>query len=111
MNKGFGPLLPFFNCQRWDIIIGRGIVQQGEIANKFTILFTFRKHAIIITVIKMKKIVWDWNGTLFDDIDLCLECINTLLVHHGLSCLPDKEAYRKVGSLTAIFINELHFSA
>ena len=18
MNKGFGPLLPFFNCQRWD---------------------------------------------------------------------------------------------
>ncbi|MBM6808513.1 HAD family hydrolase [Faecalicoccus pleomorphus] len=44
----------------------------------------------------MKKIVWDWNGTLFDDIDLCLECINNLLVHHGLSCLPDKEAYRKV---------------
>ena len=33
---------------------------------------------------------------MFDDIDLCLECINNLLVHHGLSCLPDKEAYRKV---------------
>lgn len=44
----------------------------------------------------MKKIVWDWNGTLFDDIDLCLECINTLLSHHGLDRLPDKEAYRKV---------------
>lgn len=44
----------------------------------------------------MKKIVWDWNGTLFDDVDLCLYCINTLLNRYKLPVLPDLEAYRNV---------------
>jgi len=28
---------------------------------------------------KKKAIIWDWNGTLLDDIDVCLSCINSLL--------------------------------
>jgi len=24
-------------------------------------------------------IIWDWNGTLLNDVDICLECINSLL--------------------------------
>lgn len=26
-----------------------------------------------------KAIIWDWNGTLLDDIDICISCINSLL--------------------------------
>ena len=32
----------------------------------------------------MKYVIWDWNGTLFDDLDFCLESINLLLQRHGL---------------------------
>ena len=35
----------------------------------------------------LKKIVWDWNGTLLDDVDLCFSCINRLLVNHDLKPL------------------------
>lgn len=44
----------------------------------------------------MKRIVWDWNGTLFDDVDLCFDCINQLLINHSLSPLQDLNAYRNV---------------
>ena len=26
-----------------------------------------------------KTIIWDWNGTLLNDVDICIECMNTLL--------------------------------
>lgn len=44
----------------------------------------------------MKRIVWDWNGTLFDDIKLCFECINRLLCAHDLTPLDSVEKYRNV---------------
>ena len=44
----------------------------------------------------MKKIVWDWNGTLFDDVQLCLSCINALLRRYQVPVLKDLSAYRKV---------------
>lgn len=44
----------------------------------------------------LKRIVWDWNGTLFDDVDLCFSCINRLLVHHGLEELHTLDQYRNV---------------
>ena len=44
----------------------------------------------------MDHIVWDWNGTLFDDVRLCLDCINRLLQKHGLSPLETLEQYREV---------------
>lgn len=42
----------------------------------------------------LKKIVWDWNGTLLDDVQLCFECINRLLMHHDLPTLSSLESYR-----------------
>ena len=27
----------------------------------------------------MKYIIWDWNGTLLDDVPLCVEIMNTML--------------------------------
>ena len=44
----------------------------------------------------MDHIVWDWNGTLFDDVQLCFDCINRLLQRHGLRPLQTLEQYRAV---------------
>ncbi len=33
---------------------------------------------------KFKHIIWDWNGTLFDDAKLCFEIINEILADNGL---------------------------
>lgn len=44
----------------------------------------------------MKYIVWDWNGTLFNDVDLCVNCINRLLVSEDLKPLESLNHYRSV---------------
>ena len=44
---------------------------------------------------KYSHVIWDWNGTLFDDAWLCLETINWLLDKHGLEQLT-KERYQEV---------------
>ena len=44
---------------------------------------------------KYKHIIWDWNGTLFDDVWLCLEIINEILRKRNLAQLtPDY--YRQI---------------
>ena len=53
-------------------------------------------------------IIWDWNGTLLDDVGICIESINLLLQARGLPLLekkryleiftfPVKEYYQKAG--------------
>ena len=44
---------------------------------------------------KYHTIIWDWNGTLLNDLQLCLWCINTMLGKRGLPLL-DTESYRRV---------------
>lgn len=44
----------------------------------------------------MKKVVWDWNGTLLDDVDLCFDCINKLLTKYDKDPLETLEDYRNV---------------
>ena len=39
-----------------------------------------------------KHIIWDWNGTLLDDVDFCVEIIATMLSEHGLPSI-DKTTY------------------
>ena len=41
-------------------------------------------------------IVWDFNGTLYDDLDATIRSVNRLLSAHGLPELPSRDAYRKV---------------
>lgn len=43
----------------------------------------------------MKYIVWDWNGTLLNDVPLCLEVENQLLERRGLPPLTG-ERYREI---------------
>jgi len=40
-------------------------------------------------------VVWDWNGTLLDDVDVCFATINTVLTTNGCAALPDLAAYRR----------------
>jgi len=60
-------------------------------------------------LIKYNNIIWDWNGTLFDDVNWCVEVLNTMLSrrsiktvagiqeYHKVFCFPVIDYYRKVG--------------
>lgn len=45
----------------------------------------------------MQSIIWDWNGTLLNDIELCISSINQLLTKRRLKPL-DTNIYREVFS-------------
>jgi phosphoglycolate phosphatase len=55
-----------------------------------------------------KHIIWDWNGTLLDDVDEVVEVTSQMLVDHGLQpvtheqyravfCFPISQYYRRLG--------------
>jgi len=57
---------------------------------------------------RAKHIIWDWNGTLFDDVEPCIASINRMLRRRGLPEtsadhyrsifeFPVKSYYRKLG--------------
>lgn len=57
---------------------------------------------------KYKYIIWDWNGTLFDDVHLCVDIMNKILKKRNLQSLsierykqvfdfPVKDYYQKLG--------------
>lgn len=41
-------------------------------------------------------VVWDFNGTVLDDVRLGIDCVNTMLEARGLPIIPDENAYRHV---------------
>ncbi len=41
-------------------------------------------------------ILWDWNGTLLDDVALCNDALNRLLARYGYPQRYDREGYRAV---------------
>ncbi|TVR71970.1 MAG: HAD family hydrolase [Marinilabiliales bacterium] len=46
---------------------------------------------------RIKNILWDWNGTLLNDMELCIDCMNSLLDERSLPRLSP-ELYREVFS-------------
>lgn len=40
-------------------------------------------------------VIWDWNGTLLDDISICLDSMNSMLARRGLAALS-ADHYRSV---------------
>lgn len=57
---------------------------------------------------KIDTIIWDWNGTLLNDTEICIQSINTLLHQRKLPLLnknqyldafgfPVKEYYKRIG--------------
>lgn len=43
----------------------------------------------------MQHIIWDWNGTLLDDIDVSMDALNYVLAKEHLPLVNDKEEYRR----------------
>lgn len=44
----------------------------------------------------MKYIIWDWNGTLLDDVSICIEVMDEMLAKRGLPAIGGPERYRAV---------------
>ena len=40
--------------------------------------------------------LWDWNGTLLDDVALCVDALNRLLERHGYAQRYDLTSYREI---------------
>ena len=40
--------------------------------------------------------IWDFNGTIFDDVGASISAVNTLLAERGLKTLDSKEKYQEV---------------
>ena len=49
----------------------------------------------MIELKKYKHVIWDWNGTLFNDVELCSDIMNNLLRSRGLKIVTVEE-YKSV---------------
>jgi len=49
----------------------------------------------MVLAARHRHIVWDWNGTLLDDLDLCIDVINPMLARHGLLAV-DRARYLRI---------------
>lgn len=45
---------------------------------------------------KIEYVLWDWNGTLLDDVEIALVANNEIFPRFGLKPMGDLEAYRNV---------------
>lgn len=41
-------------------------------------------------------VIWDWNGTLLDDVQACLNVANGMLAARGMRLVPGIDAYRAI---------------
>jgi phosphoglycolate phosphatase len=56
------------------------------------------KHEKNVTarVSRYTHVIWDFNGTILDDVQLGIDCVNRMLARRGLPILADREAYHRV---------------
>ena len=55
----------------------------------------------MINIKKYKHVIWDWNGTLFDDVELCANIMNQLLKEANLPKISVTE-YRDIFTFPVI---------
>ena len=53
-------------------------------------------------VVKYTHIIWDFNGTLLNDVDIGIQSINVLLAKRGLNMLSSAEEYRAVSGFPIV---------
>lgn len=51
---------------------------------------------------KYTHIIWDFNGTIFDDVDIGIESVNVLLAARHMPLIASREYYRSVHSFPVI---------
>lgn len=44
----------------------------------------------------LDTLIWDWNGTLMDDVDLCCRLLNEMLTRHGYPPVGGIDAYKDI---------------
>ena len=44
----------------------------------------------------MLTVIWDWNGTLLDDMDVCLGIMDRILARRGLAPIGSLDRYREI---------------
>ena len=54
-----------------------------------------RQNSPLMGTPRYRHIIWDWNGTLLDDLDLCVDVMNGLLGRRGLPLL-DRARYLRL---------------
>ncbi len=54
-------------------------------------------------------IIWDWNGTLLDDVTLCVDIIGTMLTEHGLPLVTMDQYKRQFRFPVVDYYRELGF--
>lgn len=59
---------------------------------------------------KYRHIIWDWNGTLFDDAWLCLEIINGLLSARGLPTITADQYEQTFGFPVIDYYHRIGFN-
>ena len=42
------------------------------------------------------NVIWDFNGTILDDVQLCVDCCNRLTAEYGLPAVVDVGKYREL---------------
>lgn len=43
-----------------------------------------------------KTVIWDWNGTLLDDVNICASILNILLTRHNYAPVEGIEKYKEI---------------
>lgn len=64
-----------------------------------TALFYVEKNMELLYMQNQNKythVVWDFNGTVLNDVQLGIDCVNEMLKKRGLPIIPDVNAYRHV---------------
>ena len=41
-------------------------------------------------------VIWDFNGTILNDVRLGISCTNRMLEERGLPVIPDEDTYRGI---------------
>ena len=44
----------------------------------------------------MKAVIWDWNGTLFNDVQVCINSMNIVLKKYGLPIIKGLTEYKSI---------------
>ena len=61
----------------------------------------------------IKHVIWDWNGTLVNDLELCVDILNLALIEHGKLpisvdqykesfCFPVSKFYKLLACLVVV---------
>lgn len=59
---------------------------------------------------KYTHVIWDFNGTILDDIDLGIESVNVMLKKRSLPVIPNRDYYRRIMRFPIIdYYRELGF--